>query len=105
MFFCLFVLEGEIIWLYQHAKSFQLCPTLFDPMDYSLPDSFVHGILLARILKWVSMPSSGGIFPIKGLNPHLLCLHALAGGFFTTSATWEAHIVIHSNNLCDSFLS
>ena len=26
------------------AKSLWLCPTLFDPMDYSLPDPFVHGI-------------------------------------------------------------
>ena len=28
----------------------QLCPTLYDPMDYSLPGSSVHGILQARIL-------------------------------------------------------
>ena len=38
----------------------QLCPTLFDPMDYSLPGSSVHGILQARILEWVVMPSSRG---------------------------------------------
>ena len=30
------------------------------------------------------------IFPTQGLNPHLLCLPSLAGGFFTTSAIWEA---------------
>ena len=42
------------------VKSLQLCLTLCDPMDYRLPDSFVHGILQARILKWVAMPSSGG---------------------------------------------
>ena len=30
----------------------QSCPTLCDPMDCSLPDSFVHGILQARILEW-----------------------------------------------------
>ena len=30
-----------------------------------------------------------GIFPTQGLNPHLWSLTALAGGFFTTSATWE----------------
>ena len=30
------------------------CPTLCDPMDYSLPGSSVHGILQARILDWVS---------------------------------------------------
>ena len=27
-------------------------------MDYSPPDSSVHGILQARILEWVAMPSS-----------------------------------------------
>ena len=31
-----------------------------------------------------------GIFPTQGLNLYLLCLPALAGGFFTTSTTWEA---------------
>ena len=30
------------------------------------------------------------IFLIQRLNPHLLRLPALAGGFFTTSTTWEA---------------
>ena len=36
----------------------QLCPSLCDPMDYSLPGSSVHGILQARILEWVAMPFS-----------------------------------------------
>ena len=36
----------------------QSCPTLCDPMDCSLPGSSVHGLLQARILKWVVMPSS-----------------------------------------------
>ena len=35
----------------------QLCLTLCDPMDYSLPDSSVHGISLARILEWVVFSS------------------------------------------------
>ena len=38
-----------------HAKSFQLCPTLCDPMDHSLPGSSVHGILQARILEWFAI--------------------------------------------------
>ena len=38
----------------------QSCPTLCDPMDGSLPGSSVHGILWARILQWVAMPSSRG---------------------------------------------
>ena len=40
------------------AKSLQLCLTLCDSMDHSLPGSSVHGILQARILEWVFMPSS-----------------------------------------------
>ena len=30
----------------------QLCPTLSDPMDYSLPGSSLHGIFQARVLEW-----------------------------------------------------
>ena len=40
--------------------SLQSCPTLCDPMDCSPPGSSVHGILQARILEWVAMPSSRG---------------------------------------------
>ena len=40
----------------------QLCPTLCDPVDWSLPDSSVHGILQARILEWVAVPFSRGSF-------------------------------------------
>ena len=36
------------------------------------PGSFVQGILQARILDWVAMPSSSGIFPTQGSNPGLL---------------------------------
>ena len=32
----------------------QLCTTLCNPMDYSLPGSSVHGISQARILEWVA---------------------------------------------------
>ena len=38
----------------------QSCLTLCNPTDYSQPGSSVHGILQARILKWVAMPSSRG---------------------------------------------
>ena len=33
----------------------QLCPTLGDPMDCSLPGSSIHGILQARVLDWGSI--------------------------------------------------
>ena len=38
----------------------QLCLTFCDPMDCSPPGSSVHGILQARMLEWVAMPSSRG---------------------------------------------
>ena len=38
----------------------QSCLTLCNPMDYILPGSTIHGILQARILEWVAMPSSRG---------------------------------------------
>ena len=41
------------------AKSLQSCLTFCDPMDCSPPGSSVHGILQARILEWVAVPSSG----------------------------------------------
>ena len=40
------------------AKSLQSCPTLWDPVDCSLPGSSVHGILQAKILECFAMPSS-----------------------------------------------
>ena len=43
-----------------HAKSPQLSLTLGDPVDCSPPAPSVHGILQARILEWVAMPSSRG---------------------------------------------
>ena len=41
----------------------QLCPTLCDPVDCSLPDFSVHGIFQARILKWVAISSCRGSSP------------------------------------------
>ena len=43
-----------------HAKLLQPCLTLCNPMDCSPPGSSVHGILLARTLEWVALPSSKG---------------------------------------------
>ena len=40
----------------------QLCLTLCDPMDCSLPGSSVHGILQARIPEWFATPSFGRSF-------------------------------------------
>ena len=40
------------------AKSLQSCPTLWDPIDGSPPDSTVPGILQARTLEWVAISFS-----------------------------------------------
>ena len=54
-----------------HAKSLQLCSTLCNPVDCSLPDSSGHGILQARILEWVAISSPKKIFLVQRLNPSL----------------------------------
>ena len=64
-----------------HAKLPQSCQTLSDPMDCSPPGSSVHEILQARILEWVAMP-----FSMEWTHDS----PALAGSFFTISASWEA---------------
>ena len=40
------------------AKSLQLCPTLSDPMDGSLPGSSIYGIFQAGVLEWVAIAFS-----------------------------------------------
>ena len=55
---------------------FSLADSLHDPMDCSLPASSVYGILQARILEWVTMPSSRdlsnpGIKPMSPAAPAL----------------------------------
>ena len=61
------------ICIYFHSlMKVKLCPTLCDPMDCSLPDSSVHGILQTRILEWVAISSSRGCCSVYGLNLHLL---------------------------------
>ena len=36
----------------------QSCPTLCDPLDCSLPGSFVHGTFQVRVLEWVAIAFS-----------------------------------------------
>ena len=44
----------------------QSCPTLSDPMDCSLPGSYIHGIFQARILEWVAIASQSNLDLPKG---------------------------------------
>ena len=61
------------------ARLLQTCPTLCDPMDYSPPDSTVHGILQARILERVVISFSRGSSP-PGDLPHLGILSIQGSG-------------------------
>ena len=49
----------------------QSYPTLCDPTDCSPPGFSVCGILQARILEWVAIPSPGDL-PDPGIEPGLL---------------------------------
>ena len=52
-----------------HAyKLLHSCLTLCNPIDCSLPGSFVHGVFQARILEWVTMPFSGDLSN-SGIEP------------------------------------
>ena len=41
------------------SEDTQLCPTLSNSMDYSLPGSSIHGIFQARVLEWGAIAFSG----------------------------------------------
>ena len=64
----------------------QLCLTLWDPTDCSLPGFSVHGISQARIVEWVAIPFSRGSSPPRDRTQ----VSCVAGRFFIISATWEA---------------
>ena len=64
--------------------SFLQFRTFCDLMEYSLPGSSVHGILQVRILEWGAMPSSRRSSQLASLMSP-----AMAGGFLTSSATWN----------------
>ena len=65
------------------------CLTLCDPLDGSPPGSPVHGILQARILEWVAMPSSrGSSSPRDGT--HISCISSIGRQILCYCDTWEA---------------
>ena len=68
----------------------QLCLTLYNPIDYSLPSSSVHVILHARILEWIAIPFSRESSQLR----HRTWVSCIAGKFFTMWANREVHIYI-----------
>ena len=63
-------------------------------MDYSPPGFSALGILEARILEWVAMPSSRAL-PNAGMEPVPLRSPSLAGGFFNTSTTFVLYLLYY----------
>ena len=77
----------------------QSCPTLYDPMNCSLPGFSVHGIFQARVLEWVAISFSRGSSWPRGRTQ----VSCIAGRRFTLWATREAHrgcINLHSHQQC-----
>ena len=81
---CVCVCVCECVWVCVLVAQLHL--TLCNPMDCSPPGSSVHGILQARILEWVAMPSSRG----SSRPRDRIQVSSIAGRFFTTWATREA---------------
>ena len=75
--------EGEVV---------QSCPTLCDPMDCSSLGSSLHGILQARILEWVAIPSIRGSSQPRDQTQ----VSHIVGRFFTVWATREAPKLNHT---------
>ena len=65
---------------YNESEVGQLCSTLCDPMDCSLPGSSIHGIFQARMLEWVAMYSG---------------IAELSNNVQVNSGVTEPHIYIH----------
>ena len=84
------VRQAGILYHAYCAKSLQSCPVLCNPMDRSPPGSSVHGFSRQEHWSGLPCPSLGDLLD-PGIEPASLTSSALAGGLFTTSATWEAH--------------
>ena len=81
-------------------KVAQLCPTLSDPMDYSLPGSSIHGIFQARVLEWGAIAFSGdsswkilNVLVGTSLVIQWLTLHASTPGGTGSFPDWKRKIL------------
>ena len=76
--------------LYIRAKSLQLCPTLCDPVNtVACKAPLSMGFSKQEYQTGLPCPPPGDL-PDPGIKPSSLMSPELAGGFFTTSTTWEA---------------
>ena len=78
-------LLGTLSVLHPAYSVSQLCLTVYDPMDGSLPGSSVYGVFQTRMLKWVAISFSRDLLypenkPVSPASP------VLTGRFFSTSS-------------------
>ena len=72
-------------WKWREREVTQLCPTVFNPIDYSLPCSSIHGIFQATVLEWVAISFSRGSSRPRDWT----WVSCIVGRRFTISATRE----------------
>jgi hypothetical protein len=100
------IIKVSAIYLVTNGHNILYCASVVDkiicPKDVcSVMSNFLwpYGLLPTSLLYPWNFPGKNTgvrcyfllleIFPTQGSNPCLLCLPALAGGFFTTRATWK----------------
>ena len=66
------------------------CPTPYDPVNCSPPDSSVHGILQARILEWVAISFSR----VSSQPRDRILISCLASRFFTTETSGKPLVFV-----------
>jgi len=76
------------------------CLTLATPWTAARQAPLSMRILQATILEWVCHALLQGIFLTQGIESASPASPLLAGGFFTTSATWEVHTQLSNTLLC-----
>ena len=81
----------------------QSCPTLSDPIDYSLPGTSIHGVFQAKILEWVAI-----FFSRRSFRPRdWTQVSHIVGRCFTVWATTSSRgmetFKIHNALLCFFF--
>ena len=85
----------QVVLTYIHwSEVAQLCPTLCNPMDHSLPGSSVHGIFQARVLEWAAISFSRGSSQPRDRTQ----VSRLVGRCFIVWATREAYTVCKTVN-------
>ena len=85
----IYIWEKFLSSAYLHAKTLSRVWLFATPMEQNLPGFSVHGILQARILEWIAIPSSRGSSPPRD-QTHVSYISCI-----TTSTTWEA--LLNSN--------